>query len=167
MVKTTTRYSGIPPALLVDKECEREGEQGRPENPGEAGQAADRALQLALFRFAYAARHHPLRRRARDRPEHHHRNREKEISGGPRQTGQNHSECAEKLADIERPPFAEARNDRLHHARRNDNGTGAHQRERKPDHSFLPGVTKNRVERPDVENFVRDVADELDRGEPE
>ena len=72
------RTGNVPSVLLIDKKRERKREQSGADNPGEAGQTADRALQLALFRFAHPSRHHSLRRRARDRPKHHHWNGEKE-----------------------------------------------------------------------------------------
>src|ERR1700731_747827 len=120
------RAREVPAFCRINEKRKGKREQSRSENPGEADQATDRALQLALFRFTHAPRHHSLRGRGRDRPNHHHRNREEKKEGVRREARQDHPERAKKLSEVERPPFAQARDDRLHHPGGNHDGTGSH-----------------------------------------
>src|SRR5205085_12343874 len=77
------------------------------------------------------------------------------------------SQPDKKLAEIKCPAFSDARDDGTHEPGRNHRGANPGERERRADASGRPRITIDRVERPDVENFVREVADELDRRELE
>src|SRR5213082_14854 len=156
-----------PLPFWVDEKRERERKQSRPEHHRDRAQTADGALQFALLRLAHAMRHHSVRRWARYVPDRNDRNRSQINRAASRQPSHQNSQPAKKLAEIKCPPFSDARDDRTHQPGRNHRGANAGERERRADASGRPRVTIDRVERPDVKNFVREVADELDRRELE
>ena len=105
--------------------------------------------------------HHSLRRGERNIPHRDHRDGGHINDPVSRETGNDHADRAEKLADVKCAPFTEPRHDSPSKAARNGRREDPHDRERSANHGLAPLVTVNRVERPNHEDFVRDVGKKL------
>src|SRR5438128_1283811 len=109
--------------------------------------------------------HHPLGSREGNIPHGNHRDRSNVKAACSSQTGNDHSDCTKKLADVKSAPFTKPADDSSGESARNRRRENAYHRKRNSDRSLAPRVAINRVERPDHEDFVRDVGEKLQRGE--
>src|SRR5205823_3541479 len=109
--------------------------------------------------------HHSLRCWKGNVPHRNHRDRSNVQPAASRQTGNNHSDCAEKLTDVKCAPFTEPRDDSSGESARNRRREHAYNCKRNTDGGLVPSVSINRIKRPDDENFVRHVGEKLQRGE--
>src|SRR6266480_1947176 len=151
--------------LRIDEPGEDSREQERPDDERDGAQTLDRSLQFALLSFAHAVSHHSLRCWKGNVPHRNHRDRSNVKPAGSGQTGNDHSDCSEKLTDVKCPPFTEPRNDSSGESAGNRRRKHAYNCKRNTNGGLVPSVTINRIKRPDDENFVRDVGEKLECGE--
>src|SRR5437773_7736474 len=149
----------------IDEPGEYSREQKRPDDECDGAQALDRSLQFALLSFAHAVSHHSLRCWKGNVPHRNHRDRSNVQPAGSRQTGNNHSDCAEKLTDVKCAPFTEPRDDSSSESARNRRRKHAYNCKRNTDGGLVPSVAINRIKRPDDENLVRHVGEKLESSE--
>src|SRR6267143_2741720 len=95
----------------VDKPGEGPRKQKWADDESDGAQAADRALQFALFLFAHMVRHDSLRGWKGNIPHRNHGNRRHVHRATARESRDQHSDRAEKLADVKGSTFAEPGDD--------------------------------------------------------
>src|SRR5439155_18086924 len=127
----------------IDEPGEYSREQERPDDERDGAQALDRSLQFTLLPFAHAVSHHSLRCWKGNIPHRYHRDRSHVNPAGSSQTRNDHSERAEKLADVKCAPFTEPRYSSSGEPAGNRRREDADHRERNADGGLVPGITIN------------------------